>query len=235
MAVSDLLGVDNLHVNNNESVIGRVRKNFVRDFIFPFIDQANLVSQGRPNSQAIADAMQYLDIIPETLLMGYIMEGISLERAESEEENAEYIEGYEEYDEYEEQASLMLEYEENEGQASLEIGYGSNAAVLMEAIKLVDPGMALRFEKEIRTLAIRDSERESIPYPGAKMGEWSRVNARNSRTIKTLSEALISEASDLRVIFPSVEIDSNQVQIRIKSDSGAKPAQKDEDINIYAE
>lgn len=205
MSIGELLGVDNLYSEDNEAIVNRVRRDFVNDFITPFLSQVERIPKDRLGSSAVGDALEYLEIIPETLLMGYLMEGVTVEYREEDDEMTEVIR------------------------------FGANTGRLLRAIRLVDGEMATRLKDEIRNLALQSHTPISSPHPGAKIGERSRVEARNVRTIEAFSEALMSEAGQLRAMYYRTETNTPSHQVKIESKSRAKSGTTPDSLDIYAE
>lgn len=212
VAIGDLLEVENVHWGDNDTVITRAKRDFINDFIVPFLEKVETIPKNSKGSPVIWDSLELLEVIPEDLLVAYLMEGVTVEYSEDEGDRRSSQEVY-----------------------STKVLFGSNTSKCMRWIRMVDKEMAIRIKEELIVLAKQyySSDSKSEWHPGAKIGEKSRVNARNSRSISTLTEALLVNASQIRSKYPKQEMVSWSDMLKIWVEG--KTVLPDNQVDLYAE
>lgn len=212
VAIGDLLEVDNIHWGDNDTVITRVKRDFINDFIEPFLEKVETIPKNSKGSPIIWDSLELLEVIPEDLLVAYLMEGVTVEYSEDEGDRWNSQEVY-----------------------STKVLFDANTSKCMRWIRMVDKEMATRIKEDLIVLAKKyySSDSKSKWHPGAKIGEKSRVNARNSRSISTLTEALLVNASQIRSKYPKQEIVSWSDMLQIWA--AGKTVLLDNQVDLYAE
>ncbi len=212
-AIGDLLGIENLHSGDNDTVVTRVKRDFINAFINPFLKKVQSIPKNSKWSPIIGDTLELLETIPEDLLVAYLMEDVTVEYSEDTDDRWSSQEVY-----------------------STKVVFGPHTSRFMKWIRMVDKEMATRIKEELFILAKQyysSSLIESEAHPGAKIGERSRVNARNFRSIDTLSEALVASASSIRNKYPEqgTGLPSQALQIGTEE----KSVLPKNDLDLYAE